>query len=58
MSRHWLTFNRAHDRSLKPIKCQCCTHVETSQLIFTANQLTGFYVRATMVFNGLSIKTI
>ena len=28
-------------------------HVETSQLICTANQLTGFYVRATLALNGL-----
>ena len=25
------------------IICQCCPHLETSQLICTANQLTGFY---------------
>ena len=38
--------------SHEPIKCQCCTHIETSQLIGTANQLTGFYMRA-LVFNEL-----
>ena len=27
-----------------PIKRQCCPHIETSQLICTANQLTGFYM--------------
>ena len=27
-------------------------HIETSQLICTANQLTGFYLRATLVLNG------
>ena len=37
-----------------PIKCQCCPHVETSQLICKANQLTGFYMRATLALNGLS----
>ena len=26
----------------------CCPHIETSQLICTANQLTGFYMRATL----------
>ena len=25
------------------IKCQCCPHLETSQLICTADQLSGFY---------------
>ena len=34
-------------------KCQCCPHIETSQLICFANQLTGFYMRATPAFNGL-----
>ena len=37
------------------IKCQCCPHIETSQLICTANQLTGFYMRATQALNGLMI---
>ena len=32
---------------------QCCPHIETSQLICTANQLTGFYMRATLALNGL-----
>ena len=27
-------------------KCQCCPHI--------ANQLTGFYIRPTLAFNGLS----
>ena len=29
-------------------------HIETSQLICTANQLAGFYVRATLALNWLS----
>ena len=30
------------------IKLQtCCPHIETSQLVCTANQLTGFYMRET-----------
>ena len=33
-----------------PIKCQCCSHIETSQLICCANQLTGFYMRETLAF--------
>ena len=36
-----------------PSKCQCYPHVETSQLICCANQLTGFYMRATLTLNGL-----
>ena len=32
---------------LKAVKHLCCPHIETSQLICTANQLTGFYMRAT-----------
>ena len=31
-------------------------HIETSQLICCANQLTSFYMRATLAFNGLSTK--
>ena len=31
----------------------CCPHKETSQLICCANQLTSFYMGATLVFNGL-----
>ena len=36
----------------QPIKCHCCPHIETSQFICSANQLTGFYMRATLVLNG------
>ena len=38
----------------KPIKCQSCPYIETSQLICCANQLTGFYMTATLAFNGLT----
>ena len=37
------------------IKCQYCPHIETSQLICTANQLTGFYMRATLAMNAILI---
>ena len=40
----------------QPIKCQCCLHIETSQLICTSNQLTGFYIRLSLAFTGLIIK--
>ena len=40
--------------SAERIKCQCCSHIETSQLIYTANQLTGFYMRATLALNGFN----
>ena len=29
-------------------------HIETSQLICTTNQLTGFYMRETLALNGLN----
>ena len=53
------------------MKCQCCPHLETNQLICSlwclkrfyeglpfeapqrANQLTGFYMRVTLAYNGL-----
>ena len=38
---------------IQPIKCQCCPPIETSQLICTANQLTDFYMRATLALDGL-----
>ena len=39
--------------SFWPMNCQCCSHMETSQLICTANRLTGFYVGATLAANEL-----
>ena len=30
-------------------------HIETSQLIYCANQLSGFCMRATLAFNGLMV---
>ena len=35
------------------MKYQCCPHIETIQFICCGNQLTGFYMRATLAFNGL-----
>ena len=34
-------------------KCQSCHHIETSRLIYSANQLTGFYMMAPLTFNEL-----
>ena len=42
----------------KRIKCQCSPHIVTSQLICCVNQLIGFYIRATLTFNGLSSTRI
>ena len=44
----------SHIKRIQPIKYQCCPYIGTSQLIYCANQLTGFYMRATLAFNGLS----
>ena len=38
----------------KPIKCQCCPYIETSQFICCANELTGFYMRVTLALNELN----
>ena len=35
------------------IKSLLSPHIETSQLVCCVNQLTGFYMRATLAFNGL-----
>ena len=40
--------------ALNETKCQCCPYIETSQLICSTNQLTGFYTRATLALNGLN----
>ena len=42
------------DNDVKLITCQCFPHIESSQLICTAKQLTGFYIRATVALNGLN----
>ena len=39
------------------IKYQCYPHIETSQLICCANQLTGFYMRPTLALNGLNTSS-
>ena len=39
--------------TIYPIKHQCCPHIETSQLICCANELTGFYMKVTLALNGL-----
>ena len=36
-----------------PIKCHCHFHIETNQLICSANQLTDFYMRLTLALDGL-----
>ena len=38
------------------IKRQICYHKETSQLICSANQLTGFYMIASLAFNELKLR--
>ena len=37
----------------KLLKHQTCHHIKTSQLIWKANQLTGFYMMAILAFNEL-----
>ena len=41
--------------SLNPLNANVALNIETSQLICTANQLSGFYMRATLSFNGLNL---
>ena len=38
----------------EPFNNQCPHHIETSQLICRANQLTGFYMMGTLVVKGFS----
>ena len=37
----------------EPFNDQCSHHIETSQLICSASQLTGFYMMGTLVIKGL-----
>ena len=37
----------------QPSNNQCFHHIETSQLICRANQLTGFYIMGAMIVKGL-----
>ena len=43
----------SHTEHSNLIKRQSCNHIETSQLVCSANQLTGFYMMATLAFNEL-----
>ena len=40
------------------IEDQSCHHVETSQLICFANQLTGFYMMGTLIVKRLKAKRV
>ena len=37
------------------MKRENCHHMETTQLIYPANKLTGFYMMATLAFNELTL---
>ena len=39
---------------LNSLNASHCPHIETSRLICSANQLTGFYMRETLTFNELN----
>ena len=41
-----------------PLTEQCFPHVETSQMICSANHFTGFYLRRSQVVDELTIKTL
>ena len=41
--------------SVQTIKTQNCYHIETVQVIFRANQLTGSYMMTTLVYNWLTL---
>ena len=42
----------------KLIKRQSCHHIEISQLIYKANQLSGFYMIVILAFNDLILNHI
>ena len=51
---HWSTNKLLTQGFFKPIKSQCCRHIENSQLFCCTNQMIAFYVRAALGFNGLN----
>ena len=55
--RLWYWFS-GFCEELNPCKCQCFPHIKTSHLICTADQLTGFYMRATLSLNVLKSITL
>ena len=44
--------------NLKLTKRQSCYHIETSQLICSANQFSGFSKMATLTFSEFTLKTV
>ena len=44
----------AIDNNINPFNDQCSHHIETSHLICSANQLTGFYMMGTLVVKRLT----
>ena len=38
------------------ISGQCCTHIETSQMIYSPNQMAGCYTNVTMTWNELTVS--
>ena len=41
---------------LGSFKDQCSPHIETNQVISSANQLTGLYMRGALVVKGLRLQ--
>ena len=50
-----MIFNQIPIEKYKPFNNQCSHHIETSQLICSANQLTGFYMIGSLFVKGLII---
>ena len=45
-------------KSINPLNASAALIIKTSHLTCFANQVTGFYMRATLVFNGLKQFTL
>ena len=52
VSAGWSIQRVSSFRDLYPFNDLCSHHIETSQLICSANQLTGFYMMGILVVNG------
>ena len=62
-SRYRTKFYRSRSKlknnvKVNPLNASVFSHIETSQLICFSNQLIGFYMRATLAFNGLKLNLV
>ena len=55
LPKHRNVFDHLSELETLIINLQGCHQTETSQLIYSANKLTGFYIMATLAFKKLML---